>query len=500
MTPRLDLQAVSKSFGGIAALREVSFAVSPGSVHALLGENGAGKSTLVKIVTGIHPASGGRILLDGAAVSFASPAAARDAGVVAVYQDPKLFPHLDVAENIYMGKHPLQAGLIQRHAMYSGAEQLLDRLGIRLDVRQTVLGLSIGEAQFVEFARAMAVGRMGILFLDEPTASLSPGETRRLFDFVQRQKAAGVSIVFISHRLEELRGLVDRVTILRDGRHVLTESADDLSDGDIIRAMVGRDISFRRAPAPTCAPGAVRLSVDRLSATGMFGDVGFKLRAGEIVGMAGLVGAGRTEVALGIMGLLPRVRGEVTVDGVPMPRRTPQAMREAGVAYVPEDRDHTGLVPSHSIRENLTIAILGRLSRRGFIVRRRERARTADLIRQLQIKVGTMDDAVSTLSGGNRQKVVIGKWLATGPKVFIMDEPTHGIDVGTKAHVHALIRDLAANGAAVLVISSDLPEVLALSHRILVMRNGRLTGQLDGDGATEEAVMSLATGIGGRAA
>ena len=500
MTPRLDLRGVSKSFGGITALKDVSFEVAPGSVHALLGENGAGKSTLVKIVTGIHPASDGQILLDGAQVSFASPAAARDAGVVAVYQDPKLFPHLDVAENIYMGKHPLQAGLIQRHAMYAGAAQLLERLGIQMDVRQAVLGLSIGEAQFVEFARAMAVGRMGILFLDEPTASLSPGEMQRLFDFVQRQKAAGVSIVFISHRLEELRGLVDRVTILRDGRHVLTEDADDLTDGDIVRAMVGRDVSLRRQATSVAAPGEVRLSVGGLSATGMFGNVGFELRAGEIVGMAGLVGAGRTEVALGIMGLIPGVRGEVCVDGKAMARRTPRAMREAGVAYVPEDRDHTGLVASHSIRENLTMAILGRLSQRGLIARGRERDRAADLIAMLQIKGGAMDDAVSTLSGGNRQKVVIGKWLATGPKVFILDEPTHGIDVGTKAHVHALIRDLAAKGAAVLVISSDLPEVLALSHRILVMRTGRLNGELAGEGATEEAVMSLAAGIGGQAA
>jgi rhamnose transport system ATP-binding protein len=491
MIDRLAFDGVSKSFGGIAALRE-------GSIHALLGENGAGKSTLVKLATGIHGADRGRVLLDGQPVAFASPATARAAGVVAVYQDPRLFPHLDVAENVFMGGHPTRGGLIRREAMYQGAARLMERLGIALDVRQPVMGLSIGEAQFVEFARAMAVGQTRVLFLDEPTAALSPGETKRLFDFVRRQKAEGVAVVFISHRLEELRELVDTVTILRDGRHVLTQAADSLSDGDIVRAMVGREVHLGRV-ATTAPPGPVRLEARGLTVPGQFAAVDLTLRAGEIVAMAGLVGAGRTEVALGIMGLMPRVSGTVEVDGAPMPRRTPKAMREAGVAYLPEDRDRTGLVPAHAIRVNLTMAILGRLSRRGMLPAGPERTRTAELIATLQIKAPKMDDAVSTLSGGNRQKVVIGKWVATGPKVFILDEPTHGIDVGTKAHVHALIRDLAAEGAAVLVISSDLPEVLALAHRIVVMRAGRVAGEMPGEGATEEAVMALATGIGAAA-
>lgn len=493
MTPRLEVRGISKSFGGIVALRDVSFAVAPGTVHALLGENGAGKSTLVKLVTGIHAADTGTALLDGSAVAFASPTTAREAGVVAVYQDPKLFPHLDVAENIFIGKYPMRAGLIDRRAMYDTAGKLLGRLGVRLDARQAVMGLSIGEAQFVEFARAMAVGDMRILFMDEPTAALSPGETQRLFDFVLRQKALGVAVVFISHRLEELRGLVDAVTILRDGQHVLTEPADLISDAGIVRAMVGRDVSLARRSGAGVAFGPVLLQTTDFAAPGMFAGVSFDLRAGEIVGMAGLVGAGRTEVALGIMGLLPKVSGRVTVGGTDMTGCSPKVMREAGVAYVPEDRDRTGLIPSHSIRQNLTMAVLGRLSRRGFVSMRRDRARADELINALQIKAGGMEDAVSTLSGGNRQKVVIGKWLATGPKIFILDEPTHGIDVGTKAHVHDLIRDLAAKGAAILVISSDLPEVLALSDRIVVMRNGRIAGTLNGESATDVTLMALAS-------
>jgi rhamnose transport system ATP-binding protein len=493
--PRLALDAISKSFGGIAALRNVSFAVEPGSVHALLGENGAGKSTIVKIVSGIHRADGGRVLFDGAPFEPASPLQARRQGLVAVYQDPKLFPHLDVAENIFMGAFPKSAGLIRHGDLYRSAGRLLDMLGIDLDPRQAVMGLSIGEAQFVEFARAMAVGDIRLLFLDEPTAALSPGETRRLFDFVRQQQALGTSVVFISHRLEDLRGLVDRVTILRDGRHILTTEADGISETEIVRAMVGRDVAIGRVARPARPAGAERLRVEGLTVPGLVSNVDLALRAGEIVGMSGLVGAGRSEVAMAIMGLIPAGAGRVWVDGTEVPKRTPRIMRDAGVAYVPEDRDHTGLVPSHSIRENLTMAILDQLSRRGLLSARRDRARSAGLIGQLRIKVGSMEDAVSTLSGGNRQKVVIGKWLATSPRVFILDEPTHGIDVGTKAHVHSLIRDLAGQGAAVLVISSDLPEVLALSDRIVVMRHGRIAAELDGDGADEHRVMAAATGV-----
>lgn len=493
--PRLEIRHVSKSFGGIRALRDVSLSVAPGSIHALLGENGAGKSTLVKIVTGVQPADAGTLLIDGAETRFASPMRAREAGVVAVYQDPRLFPHLDVAENIFMGAHPRNRfGLVARSRMLRDAQAHLDALGAEIDARRPVLGLSIGEAQFVEFARALAAGSIRLLFLDEPTASLTPVETDRLFRLVRRLRQEGAAIVFISHRLEEIEGFVDDVTILRDGGHALSAPAADLNEDGIVRAMVGREIASavpRPPAAVTDAPAL--LKVDGLTAPGVFHDVDFSVRAGEVVGMAGLVGAGRSEVALALLGILKTSKGTVSVDGRRVERRSPRMMKDLGLAYVPEDRDHSGLVTTHSIAHNISLASLAEIAPAGVIARRGEAGLVADTIRSLQIKAGDPTDPVSTLSGGNRQKVVIGKWFARSPRVFILDEPTHGIDVGTKAHIHRLIADLAAGGAAVLVISSDLPEVLVVSHRILVMRNGRIVGRLAA-GCAEAAVMALATG------
>ena len=499
--PRLEVHGLSKGFGGIRALSEVGFAVAPGSIHALVGENGAGKSTLVKIVTGVQPADAGRVLLDGREVRFASPMRAREAGVVAVHQDPRLFPHLDVAENVFMGAHPLtRLGTVARRRMRERAQALLDDLGAGIDARRPVLGLSIGEAQFVEFARATAAGRIRLMFLDEPTASLTPAETERLFRLVRRLRGEGSSIVFISHRLEEMAGFVDEVTVLRDGAHVMTVPAEGLEQGRIVRAMVGREIAAA-APRRHSAPGPALLEVDGLSAPGAFADVGFAVRAGEVLGMAGLVGAGRSEIALAVMGLLATTGGRVTVAGAQVARRSPRVMKRLGVAYVPEDRDRDGLVTSHAIASNASVASLGELSSLGVLRRGAERAFVGDMVSRLQIKAGDLRDAVATLSGGNRQKVVLAKWLAREPRVLILDEPTHGIDVGTKAAIHGLIADLAAGGAAILVISSDLPEVLTVCDRILVVRAGRIVGELPRAGATEESVMALATGQpGARAA
>ena len=496
--PRLEVRNLGKSFGGIRALAEVGFAVAPGSIHALLGENGAGKSTLVKIVTGVQPADAGAILLDGREVRFASPMRARENGVVAVYQDPRLFPHLDVAENVFMGIHPRgRFGLVARRRMVEQAQRVLDDLGAEIDARRPVLGLSIGEVQFVEFARAMAGGGLRLLFLDEPTASLTPVETDRLFRLVHRLRAAGTSVVFISHRLEELAGFVDAVTVLRDGTHAITAPAADMDDSSIVRAMVGRDLAVagRGSRGRPRSPGPPLLEVSGLTARGHFADVGFSLRAGEVVGMAGLVGAGRSEVALAVLGLLKADRGHVRVAGEAVERRSPRGMKRLGLVYVPEDRDGDGLVTTHSVGANLSLASLAELSKLGVVGAGAERQFVAQAVDRLQIKVADPSDLVSTLSGGNRQKVVIGKWIAQSPRVFILDEPTHGIDVGTKGHIHRLIAQLADGGAAVLVISSDLPEVLSVSDRILVMRGGRLVGELAG-GADEEAVMALATGQG----
>ena len=493
--PRLEVRDLAKSFGGIRALAGVNCSVEPGSIRALLGENGAGKSTLVKIVTGVQAPDRGQVLIDGRETRFASPMAARRAGVVAVYQDPRLFPHLNIAENVFMGVQPLtRLGTIAHRRMHAQAQRLLDELGAEMDVRRTVLGLSVGEAQFVEFARAMALGGMRLLFLDEPTASLSPVETERLFRLARRVKAEGTSVVFISHRLEELEGFVDTVTVLRDGAHVLTAPATALDAGAIVRAMVGRDLETPapNLPGPPSAGGRL-LEVEGLCVEGRVADVGFAVREGEVVGMAGLVGAGRSEIALAIMGVLKASAGRVRIAGEEVRRRSPRAMKRLGVAYVPEDRDRDGLVASHSIAANASLASLGRLSSLGVLRRRAEGRFVADMVERLQIKAGNTADPVSTLSGGNRQKVVIGKWFVRRPRIFILDEPTHGIDVGTKAHLHRLIRRLAADGAAVLVISSDLPEVLALSDRVLVVRNGRIVGE-EARGTGEERVMALATG------
>ncbi len=498
--PRLEVCELSRSFGGIRALRSVSVRFAAGSVHALLGENGAGKSTLVKIVTGLQPQDGGTVLLDGAACAFASPMEARRAGVVAVYQDPKMFSHLDVAENIFMGLFPLRGGrlpvgLIDRPAMYRQARQLLAALDSPLDPTALVAGLSVGELQFVEFARALADKADRVLFLDEPTASLSPAETERLFRVIRDMRAAGTAVVIISHRLEELRGLVDTVTVLRDGEHVLTAPAADISDGEIVRAMVGRTLeaAVRRAAAPVNAP--VRLAVQGLALEGGFADVSFDLRAGEIVGMFGLVGAGRSEIAQALFGITPPDAGRVAIDGAPVRPRDPRTMLAAGLAYVPEDREKQGLVASLSVRKNVAATVLDRLARFGVLRRAREVALAMRTVAELAIRTDGVEAPVASLSGGNRQKVVLGKWLAIDPKVLLLDEPTHGIDVGAKAQVHAIVASLAARGVAILLISSDLPEILAMSERVLVVARGRIVAHFSRATATEMNVMAAAAGL-----
>ena len=498
--PRLDIRKVSKSFGGIHALRDVSFLVKPGEVHALIGENGAGKSTLVKIVTGLEQPDTGEILLDGVPCQFRSPMEARHSGVVAVYQDPKVFPHLDVAENIFIGLHPLNSlGLIDRARMFREATDLLAELGSDLDPTTLVAGLSVAESQFVEFARALAHQADKVLILDEPTASLTGNETEKLFRVVRHMRERGVAVIIISHRLEDLRDLVDTVTILRDGRHVATKAATSLSESEIVRLMVGRsqgelygtvETSARTRGAPG---GSERLSVKGLTLDNEFADVSFCLRAGEIVGMFGLVGAGRTEIARSLFGITPPDSGFVAIDGHEVNVCDPRQMLARGLAYLPEDREGQGLVPSMSVQKNVVVTILDKLALHGILRLRRERIFTLQTIAELGIKTEGTEAAVSSLSGGNRQKVVLGKWLATDPKILILDEPTHGIDIGSKAQVHQLVISLAARGIAILLISSDLPEILRLSDRVLVVANGRITATLDLSEMTEEKILLAAS-------
>ncbi|MGN9785247.1 sugar ABC transporter ATP-binding protein [Nonomuraea sp. ZG12] len=491
--PTLALANVSKSFGAVRALRDVSLELFPGEAHALAGENGAGKSTLVKTLAGVHRPDSGQVLLGGEPVTFAGPADAQQAGVAVIYQEPTLFPDLSVAENIFMGRQPrIGLGRIDRKAMRAQAKQLFDRLGVTLDPEQPARGLSIADQQLVEIAKAISRDAR-VLVMDEPTAALSGNEVARLFSVVEALREQGCAILFISHRLDEIFSLCQRVTTLRDGAWIASEPVEGLTHDDLIRRMVGRDLDALYPKQDTTA-GEVALQVERLTREGWFTDVSFQVRRGEIVALAGLVGAGRSEVARAVFGIDRWDAGSVTVDGRPLPAGSPTAAMSAGLALVPEDRRQQGLVMELSIERNIGLTGLRSLRRGVTISRAAERDRARDWALRLQLKFARLSDGVGVLSGGNQQKVVLAKWLATEPSVLIVDEPTRGIDVGTKAEVHRLLSELAGQGIAVLMISSDLPEVLGMADRVLVMHEGRLTAEISRAEATEESVMSAATG------
>jgi rhamnose transport system ATP-binding protein len=491
--PTLRISGVAKSFGASNALTDVSFDVARGEVHALVGENGAGKSTLVKIITGILESDAGEIALNGEIVRFATPIEARRAGVAAVYQDPKLFPHLDVAENISMGATPVTAfGTVDRRAAAARARASLARLGVEIDPNALIAELSMAELQFVEIARALTAD-LRLLILDEPTSALTPAEVEKLFRIVRSLRERGTSVVLITHRLEELDLIADAVTVLRDGRHVVTRPASELSRAEIVRMMVGRTMETLFAERKARTPGREVLHVERLSSVGVFSNVSFSLRAGEIVGMAGLVGSGRSEIAQACFGLAAPTSGQVTLDGRPVAPRSPKQMLGLGLAYLPEDRDGVGLIMASSIVGNITLPIVDQLARFGFVDDSAQRRVASNAVQTYDVRTTGIDQLVSDLSGGNRQKVAFAKWLSTRPKVLILDEPTHGIDVGSKAQVHRMIARLVEDGLAVLVISSDLTEVLAISDRILVVSEGELVAELDPATADQASIMMAAT-------
>ncbi|MFE9002185.1 sugar ABC transporter ATP-binding protein [Streptomyces sp. NPDC007875] len=494
--PVLALEGVNKSFGAVRALRDVSLELFAGEAHALAGENGAGKSTLIKALAGVHRPDSGRVLLDGEPVVFHGPADARDVGIAVIYQEPTLFPDLSIAENIFMGRQPRRAlGRIDHKAVRTSTAALMARLGVELDPDRPARGLSIADQQIVEIAKALSFDAR-VLIMDEPTAALTGSETARLFSVVETLRAEGAAVLFISHRLEEIFELCQRVTILRDGRWVASEPLTELTQDDLVRRMVGRDLA-ELYPKQDSRVGETALSVRRLTREGVFRDVSFEVRRGEIVALAGLVGAGRTEVAQAVFGVDRADAGEVRVDGTVLRPGSPTAAMDAGLALVPEDRRQRGLVMEMSIERNIGLTGLDRLGRAGLVQRTRERGRATDWAVRLQLKYGSLADHVGVLSGGNQQKVVLAKWLATEPTVLIVDEPTRGIDVGTKAEVHRLLSSLAADGLAVLMISSDLPEVLGMADRVLVMHEGRLVAEIPRAEATEESVMAAATGLTG---
>ncbi|MEU2129238.1 sugar ABC transporter ATP-binding protein [Streptomyces sp. NPDC018352] len=496
--PVLALKEVSKSFGAVRALHDVSLSLCPGEVHALAGENGAGKSTLIKTLAGVHRPDGGQVLLDGRPVAFHGPADARDAGIAVIYQEPTLFPDLSIAENIFMGRQPRRGlGRIDRRAVHGATAALMRRLGVDLAPGRPARGLSIADQQIVEIAKALSFDAR-VLIMDEPTAALTGSETARLFAVVRTLRDEGAAVLFVSHRLDEIFELCGRVTTLRDGRLISCEPLAGLTQDDLVRRMVGRDLDALY-PKQDARIGEVALSVSRLTREGAFRDVSFEVRCGEIVALAGLVGAGRTEVAQAVFGVDRADAGEVRVNGTVLRPGSPTAAMAAGLALVPEDRRQRGLVMAMSVERNISLTGLGDVRRRGLVRRALEHDRAADWAVRLRLKYNRLADAVGELSGGNQQKVVLAKWLATGPSVLIVDEPTRGIDVGTKAEVHRLLSSLAADGLAVLMISSDLPEVIGMADRVLVMREGRLVAGLPRSDATEETVMAAATGLGGRA-
>jgi rhamnose transport system ATP-binding protein len=491
----LRADALNKSYAGVRALEHVSFDLRAGEVHALVGENGAGKSTLIRILAGAVTADAGTLEIGGERIAGHDPQLALRRGISVIYQQPTLFPHLSVAENLAIGREaPSPWRRVDWTARREAARLLLERVGARIDVDRPARELSMAEQQMVEIARAL--GRQArIVIMDEPTASLTTQEVERLLAAVRELRARAAGVIYISHRLEEVFTLADRISVLRDGVRVATHDASAVSRGDVIRLMVGREMA-----EPTRhdrgAAGKRMLDIRGVtSAAAGIRDVSLSVRAGEIVGLGGLVGAGRTELAHTLFGLLPLDSGEIFIDDARVAIRRPQDAVDAGIAYVPEDRRRHGVIAQLRNASNLSLASLPRLAgAMGWLRRSTERSTALDLVRRLDVRPPSLDAATGTLSGGNQQKVAIGRWLMTEPRVLVLDEPTQGVDIGAKAEIHRHIARLASGGVAVLLISSDLPELLSLSDRILVLRGGRIAGALEGPDMTPEAVLRLALG------
>ena len=509
MTPLLRMAGIAKRFPGVQALADVTFEVRPGEVMALLGENGAGKSTLLKILAGAQTPDAGTITFDGREIAPASPHDAQALGIVTIYQEFNLVPSLSIAKNVFIGREPTRLGLVDAPAMRRAARAITREVGLDLDPARPVSALSVAEQQMVEIARALSM-EAKLVVMDEPTSALSEAEVTRLFAIIRSLKQRGIAVVFVTHRLDEVLTICDRLTVLRDGRLAGTAEVAAVTVDDIIRMMVGREVDRLFARRGRHAEGAAALKVEGLSRARdprnphavVLHDIGFEVRKGEILGLAGLVGAGRTDVARAIFGADPIEAGTVQVDGAVVRLRSPVDAIRAGIGLVPEDRKQQALFLALAVRTNLTIAALRRLGRGlGFVDGSAERALVEDYRRKLNIRMASPEQAIANLSGGNQQKVVLARWLALQPKVLIVDEPTRGIDVAAKAEVHQLLYDLADAGIAIVAISSELPEVMTVSDRIITMREGRITGEVTRAEATEERLMQLmALGVAARAA
>ena len=491
--PVLEMHEIRKTFPGVVALDGVDFELRRGEVHILLGENGAGKSTLMKILSGAYQKSAGRVTLDGAEVEIRNPAHAQGLGISTIYQEFNLVPHLSVGENIFLGREPRGwPGLIDRRAVNRQAAEVLGRLGLKLDPRRPVKGLRVAEQQMVEVAKALSLDAR-VLIMDEPTAALAEHEIQDLFAAIRGLQEKGVSVVYISHRMEELFEIGDRVTVLRDGRSVGTFDVKGTNKFELIRLMVNRDLT-ELFPKERAARGEEVLRVENLTTRGGLDGVSFSLHKGEVLGVAGLLGAGRTELARAIFGLDKLERGTVRIKGRERRIGSPRAAINSGLGFLTEDRKAQGLVLPLSVKDNLCLPSVDKFTTLGFVDSRRERRAADRYVRELRIRTPGLDQKVAYLSGGNQQKVVLSKWLCSEAEVFIFDEPTRGVDVGAKAEIYHLMNRLAASGVAIVMISSELPEILGMSDRILVMRAGRVACEFGSEEATQEKILECALG------
>jgi rhamnose transport system ATP-binding protein len=490
--PIMTLRHVSKRFGATQALDDVSLDIWPGEVQALIGENGAGKSTLIKIMTGIYQPDQGEIRMDGEPIRVRNSQEAQAYGIAAIYQEPMVFPDLNVAENIFIS-HRNFGPIVRWKQMYQRADEILTQLDIKLDVRQPARGLTLAAQQAVEIAKAISLDAK-VLIMDEPTASLSAHEVHQLFKLVDRLRKKGVAILFIGHRLEEVFEIADRITVLRDGKFIASHPAGEVTTEQVIQEMVGREVEDFFAKT-TAQIGDTVLEVKNLGKEGVFSGINFEVHHGEVLGFAGLVGSRRTDVGLALFGIEPADEGQIVLDGQEIAIKSPKQALERGIAYMSEDRRQLGLVLPMSIPTNITLPTLkAYLNGLGLVQKQREKSIAEKFRERLSIRTPSLETPVAQLSGGNQQKVMLAKWLNASPKLLILDEPTRGIDVGAKADVHQLVDELAEQGLAIIVISSDLPEVLSMSDRILVMREGRQMGIFSRDEATQEVIMTAAMG------
>lgn len=489
----IEMTGIMKSFGTNQVLDNAGFFLRDGEVHALMGENGAGKSTLMKILTGVYTRDGGIVKVNGQEVNYSNPQEAEAAGIVFIYQELNVMFDLTVEENLFMGKEITKGfGICDKKAMRAKAEEVLERMGVSIPVDTVMSDLSVGQQQMIEICKALLVDAK-VIIMDEPTAALTQSETAALFEVIENLKKRGVSIVYISHRMEEIFELCDRITVLRDGQYIDTCEIKDITMDDVVKMMIGREIG-ERYPSRNHSVGKTVFEVKGLSRKGAFNDVSFTVGAGEVLGVSGLMGAGRTEIMQAVFGYLPADSGEILIDGQPVKIKNPMDAMKAGIGFITEDRKVEGLMLDKTIRENIALANLGTISGSGVISKAKEKSLISRGIEEFKIRCFGTEHECGNLSGGNQQKVVLAKWIYTEPKILILDEPTRGVDIGAKKEIYNVINDMARKGVAIIMVSSELPEILGMSDRVMVVREGDVRGILDIENASQESIMTLATG------